>query len=447
MESNITSLTVQKLKEGKKPGKPEQYLLENFDDFVPSLGIDLEKTAKETKAIQRKREIRSAKDLLRLILFYAVSDWSLRLTGAWALLSKIGYLSDVAILKRFRKSRAWLGELIGLIIRRRLSALTSLPGFRMRVIDATVISKPGSKGIDWRVHLSFDLGNLCLDGIEITDKYGGESLARFEARNNEIYVADGGYPFAAGMEPVLTSGASLIVRINWRNVPVLWPNGQRFDIIAWLKTLTGLSETLIWMKMPTGWFQFRLIAAPMPPDKAEEARRRARLRSRKKQHPLNENTILAAGYVILLTNLPAETWSGRLILALYRMRWQIELAIKRLKSLIHIDHLRAKDPQLAQTYLLAKLLVALLIDEMTTQLGFQQEDWFDSVDRPISISRTTTFFYAAFRQIIAGIWFCNLDQFLLIMRRYFCDPPRQRPQQLAYARALIQHLSMSGIFP
>jgi hypothetical protein len=291
------------------------------------------------------------------------------------------------------------------------------------------------------------LGNLCLDGLEITDKYGGESLARFEAQNNEIFVADGAYPFVSGMAPILNAGAGLIVRINWRNVPVRGPDGQRFEIIPWLKTLSTLSEKLIWMNTPQGWFQFRLIAAPIPPDKLEEARRRARLRHQRKQKPLNENTLLAAGFVLLLTNLSAETWPSRLIVTLYRMRWQIELYIKRLKSLLEFDHLRAKDPRVVQTYLLAKVLIALMVDEMTNQASFQYPDWFDSIERPVSIYRMTALFHDAFLLIIAGSWISSLKQFFHLMQRYLCDAPRSRPQQLAWVRAFIQHISMAGTFP
>jgi hypothetical protein len=420
---------------------------ESWESFEEKVGIDLERTARETKAIQRKREISSAKDLLRLILFYATSDWSLRLVGAWALLKGIGYLSDVAILKRLRTSKAWLGRLVFILMQRRVSALKCLPGVRMRVVDATTINAPGSKGIDWRLHLSFDLGNLCLDGLEITDRYGGESLARFEAQSNEIWVADGAYPFTSGMAPMLHTGAGLIVRINWRNVPVLGPDRQRFEIIPWLKTLTTLSEKLIWMATPQGWFQFRLIASPIPPDKIEEVRRRVRLRYQRKKRPLNENTLLAAGFVLLLTNLSAETYPGPLVLALYRMRWQIELYIKRLKSLLQFDHLRAKDPSVVQTYLLAKVLIALLIDEMTKRVSLQHPDWFNSIQRPISIYRTTALFHDALRQIIAGPWVSSLKPFFHLMHRYLCDSPRSRPQQLAWVRAFIQHISMAGTFP
>jgi len=438
---------LQKQQESPEIVKQEQQLFQKWEHVQEKLGIDLESTAKETKAIQRKREISSAKDLLRVILFYATSDWSLRLVGAWVLLMGIGYLSDVAILKRLRNSKAWIGKLVFTMMQKRVSALKRLPGVRLRVIDATTISVPGSKGIDWHLHLSFDLGNLCLDGVEITDKYGGESLARFEAQNNEIWVADGAYPFASGMVPVLNGGAGLIVRINWRNVPVRGPDGQRFEIIPWLKTITTLSEKLIWMKTPQGWFQFRLIASPIPPDKLEEARRRTRLRHQRKQRPLNENTLFAAGFVLLLTNLPAETWPGRLILALYRIRWQIELYIKRLKSLLAFDHLRAKDPRVVQTYLLAKLLIALMIDQMTNRVSLQHPDWFDAIDRPVSIYRMTALFHDAFRQIIAGPWVSSLKQFFPLMQRYLCDSPRARPQQLAWVRAFIQHVSMAGTFP
>jgi IS4 transposase len=55
--------------------------------------------------------------------------------------------------------------------------------------------------------------------------------------------------------------------------------------------------------------------------------------------------------------------------ALYRFRWQIELAFKRLKSLLHIDRLPAKDPNLARAWLHAHLLFALLVDETMSELG------------------------------------------------------------------------------
>jgi len=72
--------------------------------------------------------------------------------------------------------------------------------------------------------------------------------------------------------------------------------------------------------------------------------------------------------MIIATSLDTETYPAANILALYRMRWQIELAFKRLKSLLNLDRLPAKDRNLARTWLNAHLLLALLIDDMTQQL-------------------------------------------------------------------------------
>ena len=50
-----------------------------------------------------------------------------------------------------------------------------------------------------------------------------------------------------------------------------------------------------------------------------------------------------------------------------RQSFTRQIAFKRLKGLLHIDELRAFDPDLAQTYLLAKLLGAVLVDAIRTQ--------------------------------------------------------------------------------
>jgi len=435
----------QQVREGwETEGHP---LLESWERMEEKIGLDLERTARETKALQRKREIGSAKDLLRLILFYVSSNWSLRLVGAWALLNGIGFLSDVAILKRVRNSQRWIGTLVVGLLQKRATALQSMSGVRLRVVDATTIGIPGGTGMDWRLHLSIDLGNLCLDEVELTDQRGGESLSRFTAHNNEIMVADGAYPYASGMGPVLQSGAGLVVRIHWRKLPLLGAEGQHFEIIPWLKTLSTLSETSVSMHTPQGQFPLRLIACPLPPEQAAEARRRTRLRHQRKRKRLHENTLLAAGFVLVLTNLAADTWSPQLVLVLYRMRWQIELSIKRLKSLLEFDHVRAKDPRLVQTYLLTKLLLALLIDQMSNHSSLQHPDWFDSLERPLSVYRLTALFYDAFRQIIAGPWVSALPLFFRRLQRYLCDSPRARPQQLAWVRAFIQHISASRSFP
>jgi len=60
--------------------------------------------------------------------------------------------------------------------------------------------------------------------------------------------------------------------------------------------------------------------------------------------------------------LPTNDWPPDRVLDLYRQRWQVELAFKRLKSLLALEELRAFDSELVSAWIHAVLLVALLID-------------------------------------------------------------------------------------
>jgi hypothetical protein len=413
-------------------------LEDNVQGLEDLLHLDLERSAKQTKAFVRKRGIQSAADLLRLVLMYVASDWSFKQVAWWALVQGMGALSDVAVLKRLRHCAGWLGCLIGQILQRRCQALQQRGPVRVRLMDASVINRPGRHGTDWRLHLSLNLHPLGIDGIELTDAHGGETLARFAPQDQEIRIADRGYAFVSGMVRLLAEASFLVVRINWQNMPLESEPGQRFDLIAWLTGLSVPGEQRVWLPTPAGRFALRLLAAPLPPQAAERARQRARQNNSKRGRTVSEQTLRAAGFVLLLTNLPAPAWPFAEVLGLYRLRWQIELAIKRLKSLLHIDQLRVQDPQLVQTYVLGKLLLALMLDELVHQVAYQQPEWFLSLERPISVWRLTQFLGHALSQWILGpVDWTRLALLLPAARRYFCDSPRARPQQLAYARAFL----------
>src|SRR4051812_36654268 len=78
----------------------------------------LETSARETKALQRKRKIRSAPDLLRLALAYSLNDWSLQLLGAWASAMQVSAsdMSNTALDDRLRQARPWLSRLVGQLL-------------------------------------------------------------------------------------------------------------------------------------------------------------------------------------------------------------------------------------------------------------------------------------------------------------------------------------------
>src|SRR3954453_6687777 len=59
-----------------------------------------------------------------------------------------------------------------------------------------------------------------------------------------------------------------------------------------------------------------------------------------------------------------ETFAAADILVLYRLRWRIELAFKRLKSLVGLKRPPGTDPRSARVYVLAHLLMFLLLEPL-----------------------------------------------------------------------------------
>ena len=93
-------------------------------------------------------------------------------------------------------------------------------------------------------------------------------------------------------------------------------------------------------------FPARLIAVSLPPEKALISKTRLLSENRRKGRVVQAETLEAAGHVLLLTSLPEDEYSAEQVADCYRLRWQIELAFKRLKSLLHLDALRAKESEM-----------------------------------------------------------------------------------------------------
>jgi hypothetical protein len=94
-----------------------------------------------------------------------------------------------------------------------------------------------------------------------------------------------------------------------------------------------------------------------------KARERTRRQSQRSSVQLQPQTLEAADYVFVFTTLPASV-SAQEVLDVYRLRWQVELEFKRLKSLLGVGHLKKHDAQTARSWLQGKLLVALLMSAL-----------------------------------------------------------------------------------
>jgi hypothetical protein len=413
--------------------------------LLTHLPSDWAATAQATHALQRRRAIRSVEDLLRLVLVYALWDWSLNLVGAWATTLGLAHLSDVAVLKRLRGCLPWLQTLLPAVLH---LAPSMGPGgaLRLRIVDASVLTQPGSRGTDYRLHLSWDLGQARIAGAEVTDAKGGETLVRYPVQPGEITLADRGYAHPRGLGKLLGDGGQAVVRIHFQNLPLWAENDQPLAVVAWLRTLdpTEPAERAAWVRTPSGAFRLRLLARPLSAQAAEAARRRLRQQARKRGRTPDKTSLDAAGYLTVVSNLDPTIWSAEQVLQLYRCRWQVELSFKRLKGLLDLDALRARTSTLAQVYLLGKLLGAALIERTRPTQTQPVDQWLAATDRPISLWRWFAWWVVAVRTAVRGpLTLTQLEAALPQLGRYFCDRPRPRRQQAAWAR-LLAHTGPPG---
>jgi hypothetical protein len=324
--------------------------------------------ARKTGAFTRARKIESPEVLLRLILMWAVAERSLMDTAALAAEAGLADVSDVDLVKRFAKAGDWMGALVhGLLV----GLEPTLPrALRVRILDATSITRAGKPGADHRLHLGLDLGSNRIDSIELTDAKGAEGLERFSAHPGEILIGDRGYGTRAGMAHVAKQGVFFIIRFPWRNVPLETPDGQPFSLLDALRSLPDArpGEFAVQFIAADGKpIPVRLIAIRKSEPSAAQSRQKAIREAKHRGHAaVDVGTLEASGYLFVLTNVPEEL-SADSVLQLYRMRWQIEMKFKTLKSVLHLDQVPARTDQALRVYVLAKLLIALLIDSLLYQ--------------------------------------------------------------------------------
>jgi len=111
----------------------------------------------------------------------------------------------------------------------------------------------------------------------------------------------------------------------------------------------------------------RLIIQRKSPEAAEATRKKLISEASRKQKTLDPRSLVAAEFMIVGTSLPVEGYPAEELLAVYRLRWQIELAFKRLKSLLHIDKLPTFTEDASRSWLYAHLIMALLCDDLSQE--------------------------------------------------------------------------------
>jgi DDE family transposase len=343
----------------------------NWQTLVSFFPLGWKDLATETRANVRLRGFRSVDALMRTLLLHVARGYSLRETAVRARLAQLARVSDVALLKRLRSAEEWFHTLcLALLQEQGIEMPQAPPQLRLRLVDSTTIKEPGKTGSLWRVHYSFRVPQLCCDAFTLTPTKGvgtGDSLTQFSIVPGDHLIADRGYCHANGIEHVVSKGGAILVRLNTAALPLFTPQGRRVPLLRWLARLRQTGQFGEWLVSVQG--ATRVIAGRVCAiRKAEEAIKRTekqlRRNASKQGEVLQPETLEYAKYIIVFTTFDPLTFSAAMILQWYRVRWQVELAFKRLKSLAQLGHLPKADEQSARAWLYGKLFVALLTEEL-----------------------------------------------------------------------------------
>jgi hypothetical protein len=334
--------------------------------FLPEGWRDL---ARSTGALQRARQVRSADVLLRLAFLYAASGLSLQQAAARATTAGLARISAVGLMKRMRSAGPWLRALAEALFTEsgRLPSLEGVPPERrLRIVDATHVRVSGSSGTDWRLHYVLRLPTLTCDFAEVTDATGGETYMRVPVQPGDIILGDRGYCHREGVAHVLDHRGDVVVRLNSSSFPLLNGDGERVDLLATMRSLTEHE--------PQGWavrfvagkraYAARLCAVRKSARAAQLSKERLLKAARKKGKVVQPETLELAEYIFVLTTPGLDVLTPAQVLELYRVRWQVELGFKRLKSLFNVGSAPNRDPEAVRSWIYAKLLAVLLIERL-----------------------------------------------------------------------------------
>jgi IS4 transposase len=133
-------------------------------------------------------------------------------------------------------------------------------------------------------------------------------------------------------------------------------------------------EWPVWIQGAKGRIAGRLCAVRKSEEAAAQARRRIERKAQQGGPKTKPETLQYAGYVMVFTTVPESDFSTAEVLEWYRVRWQIELIFKRLKTLAELGSLPKHDDQSARAWLYGKLLTVLLGQKLE-RLGRDISPW------------------------------------------------------------------------
>jgi IS4 transposase len=221
------------------------------------------------------------------------------------------------------------------------------------------------------LHYSLDLFTLSMREMLVTDhRETGEKLANFKNLGKEdIVMADRAYGNMPGLRHLKRLGADYVLRIQSRGVGnrLYTDKQQKIDLMERLSSLKEgkIADIKAMIEIDGVYGPIRICAMRKGAGSERAGLKRLAKSSQRKKggKAVTKEQQENNKYIIIATSLGKEASAAR-VLELYRARWQIGTAFKRLKSLFGYNDLPAENSESAKAWFYGKLLLAALCETL-----------------------------------------------------------------------------------
>jgi hypothetical protein len=198
------------------------------------------------------------------------------------------------------------------------------------------------------------------ESYKITPEKTGESLRNFEVKADDLYICDRAYGKPASMNYCRENGGNFIFRIKKDAFNIYSSKRTKINLIVKLKNLKDgehLDYNCYYKNEKNEYTPIRICAMKKP-------------KNLKDTDGVNGDTAFMNNYIVVVTSIKKSEASAGEILEAYRIRWQVELYFKRLKSLLSFGDIPTKTPENTETWLHGKLVAAILLEIEAASVDF-----------------------------------------------------------------------------
>jgi len=330
--------------------------------------------ANELGIIKRKREIKCIEDLMLLTMFHLVTGNTLLEISEIARIGKIANISDVAYMKKFEKLEElfrWILEEVKPCQVVNFEIPKFLSNYRPLALDASDVTEKGRSGRLYRLHYAISIFSMASVAYMITDQKTGEKLSNFNFQENDLIIADRVYGTLKSIEYCMEQKADFILRLKTDSFTIYNEKGDKIDLLSKIQDMNyeDERELSVFIKLSKEMKKIRICIKKKDKTSCEKTEKRIKQKYSRLGIKMSDYAHKINEFIIVCTDLPIDI-SAHDILQTYRLRWQVEIFFKRLKSILDFGELPKKREKSSLAWLNGKLMIAVLIELFIAKSSF-----------------------------------------------------------------------------